>query len=162
MWPFVPGMLCWFLSDSVAGNCLRPGNLLTTEEIKRPFDVSNSCRDKKVQLSIIRKYFIEAGWKDLQTVVKSVKRMAWICSVCHVELQASNALQISCDSCLTWMHASCVGVRKTPKSKNCFSEIVTKWPVVLFRRNAERLCTVPFRVFLLNASSCIFGYESVL
>jgi len=143
-------MLCWFVSDSATGNCLHSGNLLTTEEIKRPFDVSNSCGDKKVQLSIIRKYFTEAGWKDLQTVVKSVKRMAWICSVFDVELQASNALQISCDSCLSSMHASCVRVRKTPKSKNWFCRTCYEMAVVLFCRNAEKLCILQFRVFFIN------------
>ena len=36
---------------------------------------------------------------------------------------------------------------KPLRAKTGFAELVTKWPVVLFRRNAESLCILLFRVF---------------
>ena len=50
------------------------------------------------------------------------------------------------------MHSS----KKLFKSKTGFAELITKWAVIIFHRNAARVCIYYF--LQLHALSCIFGY----
>ena len=81
---------------------------------KRAEKVPIKCIDDSVDLNRIRRFFTDAGWEAVQSVVAKVtKRGIWLCKVCDVNVDSG--LVVGCDACLEWFHGRCVGINRVPK-----------------------------------------------
>ena len=81
-------------------------------------NVASSIRDSHVDINIVRRFFDEDGWLSLQHIVESRKNAPWVCGECQGPLEDDSS--ICCDSCLSWGHLRCTGLKKPPKIKFWF------------------------------------------
>jgi len=112
-------VLRWFVDDDIL-KCALNGELIEEEHVEcRPEVVPNAVLDENVDVCLIRNYFTNDAWSLVTDVVERKKECpVWMCSVCLHDLHSEASL--ICELCLTWYHLKCVGLTKTPKSKNWF------------------------------------------
>lgn len=111
-------MLEWFVEAMIVKLTIA-GKLIEEVEI-RPEHVSASCLDENICLRNVQKYFTHDGWKALLDVVEPVKReIVWFCVRCKNVISNDEEDSIVCESCLTWFHLRCTGLKKVCK--------VSKW-----------------------------------
>ena len=112
-------MLRWFVDDEILESALN-GELIEEECVEcQPEVVPNAVLDENVNDFLIQKFFTNDDWLLVSDVVERKKQYpVWICSVCQHDLHSEASL--ICELCLTWYHLKCVGLTKTPKTKNWF------------------------------------------
>ena len=114
-------ILLWFVDKAVATEVIRKGTLINEDDVEcRPNKIPDSVADENVDIYLVRKYFSQNAWLVVEGVVKQkLKKINWICSICHHDLHSYPSI-ILCDTCLLWYHFKCVGLTKQPKAKKWF------------------------------------------
>lgn len=112
--------ISWFTSEEMARNSVENGTLIDEDAIEViPAHISNSCLDNSVNIEIVKQFFTDDGWKLVQQIVKVKKEtVVWKCSSCN--LDCGNSSTILCNGCLNWIHYTCAGLLRSPKTKFWF------------------------------------------
>ena len=118
-------MISWFVSPERVEAALSRETVLCVGDINCLSDVSTACLDENVNINRIRKYFDSVAWCKILRLMDDVRENGWLCRTCKRDVdvqnsQDSEAISIFCDGCLEWLHISCAGLRKAPKSKSWF------------------------------------------
>ena len=114
-------LLRWFVDEEVV-NAALSGIIIEEEQVEvKPEKVPASCLDENVCLESCRKYFTQDAWNNLQAVVKVIrKRPVWYCGRCTHRIKDETQSSVICESCLTWFHFLCLGLKQPPKAKMWF------------------------------------------
>ena len=115
-------MLSWFLDRHVKEAVLARKRLVLEEDVEvRPERIPATCLDEDVCIQSIRKYFSTDAWCTLTNVLDVLRsNLVWYCGLCAKEMCDETENSIKCDSCLTWFHFQCVGIKTGPKAKEWF------------------------------------------
>ena len=85
--------------------------------------IPNSILDDSIDVCLVRNYFSNDAWLLLEkTLQLKLKNIIWTCNICNHDLHSEAS--ILCDSCLLWYHFKCVALKRQPKAKFGFVEIV--------------------------------------
>ena len=115
-------MLSWFVDSQVINPVITRKRVVEEADVEiRPEKIPSSCLDENVCINSIQKYFSADAWAAVEQVLEVVKKNpAWFCGSCAKEIDDNTEDSIICDSCLSWFHFNCLGLKKPPKIKEWF------------------------------------------
>ena len=115
-------ILSWFVDRQVKDTVLARKRLIQEEDVEiKPERIPASCLDENVCIQSVQKYFSEDAWAAVLQVIEVVgKNPVWFCGACSKAIDDENENSIVCDSCLSWFHFTCTGIKKNPKKKQWF------------------------------------------
>ena len=108
-------MLKWFLDNDTVDTVLQGIRAQESDVETVPENLPSSIMDKNIDINLIRKFFDNDAWTLLLSVLEVRKNLPWLCSICNADL--SQVRSVGCDSCLSWLHYSCAGIKKEPSCK---------------------------------------------
>ena len=115
-------MLSWFVDSQVRDSVIARERVVEETDVEIcPEKIPSSCLDENVCIHSIQKYFSADAWMAVEQVLKVVKNNpAWFCGSCENKIDDSTEDSVVCESCLSWFHFNCLGLRKAPKTKEWF------------------------------------------
>ena len=115
-------MLSWFVDKQVKESVLSRKRVVEESDVEiRPERIPSSCLDENICIQSIQKYFSVDAWAAVEQVLEVVKRNpVWFCGNCARRIDDDTESSIICESCLSWFHFDCVGLKKSPKSRQWF------------------------------------------
>ena len=115
-------MLSWFVDNQVKELVLARKRVVEESDVEiRPERIPSSSLDENVCISSIQKYFSIDAWSAVEQVLEVVKRNpVWFCGSCAKKINDDTDNSILCESCLSWFHFNCVGLKTSPKAKKWY------------------------------------------
>ena len=114
-------LLSWFVGADEALEAIT-GRKITEDQVETiPENVNNACIDESVCIQTIKRFFTEDAWQMVLAILKIKQEgCTYFCPVCQLEIDDYTDDSIHCNSCLSWIHFRCTGLKKSPKKKQWF------------------------------------------
>lgn len=112
-------MLSWFVDEETVKNAI-DGTIIEEKHVETmPLNLPSSCLDKGIDINQIKHYFDSDAWLIVVTTLEARRQIGtYLCKSCDGDL--SDVRSVGCDSCLSWLHYSCAGIKTEPKKKFWF------------------------------------------
>ena len=119
-------LLSWFVGADEALEAIM-GRKITEDLVETiPENVNNACIDESVCIQSIKRFFTEDAWQMVLAILKIKQQgCTYFCPVCQLEINDCTDDSIHCNSCLSWLHFHCAGLKKSPKKKQWFCRACT-------------------------------------
>ena len=119
-------LLSWFVGADEALEAIM-GRKITEDLVETiPENDNNACIDESVCIQSIKRFFTEDAWQMVLAILKIKQQgCTYFCPVCQLEINDCTDDSIHCNSCLSWLHFHCAGLKKSPKKKQWFCHACT-------------------------------------
>ena len=114
-------MFCRYTLEAIKGKKISKDLVETIPE-----NVNNGCIDESACIQSIKRLFTEDAWQMVLVILKIKEEgCIYFYLVCQLEISDSTDDSIHCNSCLSWIHFRCTGLKKSPKKKQWFCRACT-------------------------------------